>query len=176
MRAIFPAALVLAGLAAPAIAEDNYLPRTVVAAALDKADCELPIDSVTQFDPVDLGGGLKLVQVSCWAAAYNFGAILFAVDPQARDKARLLQFKTVEDGKLTTTYSMDLPRFDAKTKTLATLHKGRGVGDCGTAGAWRWNGHDFDLTGFWDKEKCDGKPFEPGAQTVKYRVYPPRRK
>jgi len=170
------AVVLLAVLAAPAAAKETYLPRGVIAAGLETADCELPIDQVTEFDPQDLGGGLKLVQVSCWSAAYNFGGILFAVDPKAREKARLLQFQTVGDEKkLETVYSLTLPTFDAKTKVLSTYHKGRGVGDCGEIGEWRWTGKDFNLTGYWNKADCDGKVFDNDNRDPKWRVFPFRK-
>lgn len=170
------AIVLLAFLAAPAAAKETYLPRAVIAAGLDAADCVLPIDQVTEFDPQDLDGGLKLVQVSCWSAAYNFGGILFAVDPKVRAKARLLSFQTVGDEKkLETVYSLTLPRFNAKTKILSAYHKGRGVGDCGEIGEWHWTGKDFKLTGYWNKSDCDGKVFDTDTRNVKWRVYPFRK-
>lgn len=170
------AVVLLAILAAPAAAKEAYLPRGVIAAGLETADCELPIDKVTELDPQDLGGGLKLVQVSCWSAAYNFGGILFAVDPKTRAKARLLQFQTVSgEKKLETVYSLTLPKFDAKTKVLSTYHMGRGVGDCGEIGEWRWTGRDFTLTGYWNKADCDGKVFDIDNRDPKWRVFPFRK-
>jgi Protein of unknown function (DUF1176) len=170
------AVVLLAVLAAPAAATETYLPRAVIAAGLDAANCELPIDQVTEFDPQDLGGGLKLVQVSCWSAAYNFGGILFAVGPNARDKARLLSFQTVGDKKkLETVHSLALPQFDSKTKILSTYYKGRGVGDCGEIGEWRWTGKNFKLTGYWNKTECDGKVFDADKRDAKWRVFPFRK-
>ena len=177
MRALLAVMFLMAAAPTTAVAEETYLPRAVIAAGLKQADCEVPLAEATELDPDELGGGLKLVMVSCWRAAYNFGSILFTVDPKARDKARLLQFQVVDEKKkLTKTYSIDLPDFDAKKKTIASYHKGRGVGDCGTIGEWRWTGRDFKLTGFWTKEKCDGEVFEADSHQKKWQVYPPRRK
>ena len=170
------AIVLLAVMAAPAAAKETYLPRGVIAAGLDAAGCDLPIDQVTEFDPQNLGRALKLVQVSCWSAAYNFGGILFAVEPKARAKARLLAFQTVgTEKKLETVYSLTLPRFDAKTKVLSAYHKGRGVGDCGEIGEWRWTGKNFKLTGYWNKPDCDGKVFDTDTRNAKWRVYPFRK-
>jgi hypothetical protein len=36
--------------------------------------------------------------------------------------------------------------FDKKTMTLSTFAKGRGLGDCGTAEDWVWDGQNFRLT------------------------------
>ena len=102
------AALALAT-APPAFADEHYLPRAIIAAGLKTADCDIPVDEVTELDPQDLGNGLKLVQVSCWRAAYNFGSILFAVSPDERDKARLLSFQTVDGKGFSEVYDLNLP-------------------------------------------------------------------
>ena len=159
----------------PASAEENtFLPRTVIAAGLKLADCDIPVNEVTELDPEDLGDGLKLVQVSCWRAAYNFGSILFAVDPNKRDDARLLSFQSADGKTLKTGYDLNLPEYDPKTKTLMSFFKGRGVGDCGSIGNWVWTGHDFKLTDYWLKSACDGEPFDTGDDDKKWRVFPRR--
>ena len=37
------------------------------------------------------------------------------------------------------------PIFDAKTMTISTVGKGRGLGDCGTSEDWVWDGKTFRL-------------------------------
>jgi hypothetical protein len=49
--------------------------------------------------------------------------------------------------------------------------KGRGPGDCGSAGEWAWTGREFKMTGYWDKPNCDGEEFD---RDERYRVFPPR--
>lgn len=162
--------------AGPAQAQQTVsLPKTLVAEAFKKADCDIAIDEVIKdLEYIgDLSGGLKLVEVYCWRAAYNFGSILFAVNPKEPGKARLLRFKTLgEGGKLIDTYQLSSPSYDEKAKKLGSAHKGRGVGDCGSVGEWRWRGKDFVLTRYWNKEDCDGEPFDNEDQPEKYLVYP----
>jgi hypothetical protein len=162
--------------AVPAQAQQTIsLPKPLVAEAFKKADCDVEIDEVIKDLEYagDLSGGLKLVEISCWRAAYNFGSILFAVNPKDPAKARLLQFKTLgEGGKFIDTYQLSSPSYDEKTKKLGSAHKGRGVGDCGSVGEWRWRGKDFVLTRYWNKDECDGEPFDNDDQPDKYLVYP----
>jgi hypothetical protein len=152
------------------------LPKTLVADAFKKAECDVEIDEVIKDLEIggELSGGLKIVEVSCWRAAYNFGSILFAVNPKEPAQARLLRFKTLgEGGKLIDTYQLSSPSYDVKTKKLGTAHKGRGVGDCGSVGEWRWRGKDFVLTRYWNKDECDGEPFfDDENHPEKYLVYP----
>lgn len=155
------------------------LPKPLVADAFKKADCDVEIDEVIKDLEFagDLTAGLKLVEVSCWRAAYNFGSILFAVNPKEPAKARLLRFKTLgEGGKLIDTYQLSSPSYDEKTKRLGSAHKGRGIGDCGSVGEWQWRGKDFVLTRSWNKDECDGESFEVDELPDRYLVYPPKQK
>jgi hypothetical protein len=153
------------------------LPKSLVADAFKKADCDVEIDEVIKALEFagDLTAGLKLVEVPCWRAAYNFGSILFMVNPKDPSKARLLRFRTLgENNKLVDTYQLSSPSYDQKTKKLGSAHKGRGAGDCGSVGEWRWYGNDFVLTRYWNKDDCDGEPFFDEDPTDKYLVYPPK--
>jgi hypothetical protein len=178
MRLLAFFALILFLLPAQTHAQTVQLPKPVVAAAFVKAECDNEIDEVNkelEFAGA-LSGRLKLLEVSCWRAAYNFGSIFFAVDPENLAGARLLQFQTLGEGnRLVPTHQLSNPAYDEKKKVLESFHKGRGIGDCGTAANWRWNGKDFALVRYWSKDDCDGEPFfddlEPNS---KYLVYPPR--
>jgi hypothetical protein len=175
----FLAALSFLLLVLPAHAQTISLSKPLVADAFKKADCQVEIDEVIKDLEFagELSGGLKLVEVSCWRAAYNFGSILFAVNPKDPGSARLLRFKTLgEGGKLVDTYALSSPSYDEKTKKLGSAHKGRGVGDCGSVGEWRWRGKDFVLTRYWNKDECDGEPFDAEEQPDRWLVYPPKQK
>jgi hypothetical protein len=175
-------ALILLGamrLASSSQAQNIVLPKSLVADAFKKADCQIDLDeAVKDLESIgELNGGLKLVEVYCWRAAYNFGSILFAVNPKEPAKARLLRFKTLgEKGRLIDTYQLSSPSYDENTKKLGSAHKGRGVGDCGSVGEWHWRGKDFVLTRYWNKDECDGEPFDNEDQPDKYLVYPPKQK
>ena len=51
---------------------------------------------------------------------------------------------------------------------------GRGVGDCGEIGDWRWTGKNFKLTGYWNKADCDGKVFDIGSRPEMARLSVPQ--
>jgi hypothetical protein len=164
--------------AEPAKAEKPAVTRAAVAAGMKRADCSRSLKDAMEGINVmaDLAPKLRLVEVPCWSAAYQAGSIVFVVDPAAPAKARLLRFQAWDGKKLTSTFSLTLPDFDAEKKTLRSFHKGRGLGDCGTIGEWTWAGSDFKLTGTWIKDPCDGEPFDDDeAAAEKWRVYPPKR-
>ena len=163
---------VLSALAAPAAHAQNEpaVPQKIIEQALKVPECTVsPKEAADSVELADLGKGLKLVTISCWRAAYNFGSVLFVLNSSAPDKARLLSFRIYSQKKFVQTYQLSNVDYDEKRRTLASLHKGRGVGDCGSIGEWKWTGTNFKPTGYWFKEDCDGEPFD-GER--KWRVYP----
>lgn len=178
IRAALAAALLLPVAAVQAQQRVN-LPKALVADAFKKAECSVELDE--EIKNLELGGtlsgGLYLVEVPCWRAAYNFGSILFAFDPKEPAKARLLSFRTPEaKAKIVDTFQLSSPSYNEKTKIMHSFHKGRGVGDCGSSGEWRWSGKDFVLTRYFSKDDCDGEPFDVEDQPGRYQIYPFRKK
>ena len=165
-------AFLLSALVAPAAQAQNEpaVPQKLIAKVLEQPECTVtPKEAADSVEMSDLGKGLKLITISCWRAAYNFGSVLFAINPAALEKARLLSFQIYSQKKFVRTYQLSNADYDEKKHTLASLHKGRGAGDCGSIGEWKWTGTDFKLTGDWFKEDCDGEPFD---SEKKWRVYP----
>jgi len=161
-------------------AQTIKLPEPLLKQAFEKAECDIEFDEVNkELEFIgQLSGRLKLLEVYCWRAAYNFGNIFFAVDPANPGSARLLEFQTPgEAGDLVRTNQLSNPAYDEKKKVISSFHKGRGIGDCGTAGNWRWNGKEFVLTRFWHKNECDNEPFFDELDPLnKYLVYPATKK
>lgn len=175
VRGTLSAVLAMALAGGAAASEDSMtLPEEMIEAGLADADCDPDAENDGRDGPLDveaLGGGLKLVAVNCVRAAYNFTQIFVVVDPAAPGSARWLSFEQPgDDGRMTTTRSLFNAYFDPDAKTMSESYKGRGVGDCGTAGTWAWNGSEFELKAYWNKPDCDGEPFEDGDE--RWRVFP----
>lgn len=170
MKRVASAILIFAAmLAASRAAEPVNIPFPLVQTAFKTAECALDPKNEPRTNVDDLHGLLKLVEIPCWAAAYQSGSIFFAVNPAVPDKARLLRFQTWTPKGLVWVYSLTEPDFEPKTLKLLSFHKGRGVGDCGGIGEWKWTNGNFKLAGYWFKENCDGEPFD---DRKKWRVYP----
>jgi hypothetical protein len=151
---------------------EPFVPPKLIEKALQRAECSVPRkEAAASAELAALGKRLKLVTIPCWRAAYNFGSILLALDPADQDNARQLKFEIWSSKKLTSTYQLSNVDYDEKKQTLSSLHKGRGVGDCGSIGQWKWTGRDFKLTGYWFEEECDGTLFD---NDKKWRVFPRR--
>jgi hypothetical protein len=172
MTRIASAALALCLVGRIACAQDAALPTSVLADGLRTAQCDEEASDKSVVETNDLGGGQSLVEVRCWRAAYQAGSIFFVMTVDAPDKARLLRFPVPDKKGMTPTFSLSSPEYDPKTGMIESFHKGRGVGDCGTIGAWTWSGTDFQLVRYFAKPACDGKPFEDSR---KWQVFPRRR-
>jgi len=168
MRIVF-VLLAVVSICMPARADSIKIPFQQVEAAFKTAECTNELKDEELENVSDLGGGLKLVEVYCWRAAYQAGSIFLAVNPAQPEKARLLKFQWWSNKRLNSVYSLTEPDFDPAAKTLKSFHKGRGVGDCGSIGEWKWSKGNFDLTRFWHKENCDGQPFDDEKKWLVYR-------
>jgi len=170
------AALALAASSAvtPASAAPATPPETVIDAALVEAECVFYYSDIeTEIAPVGaLDDGLMLVEIPCWMAAYQAGSILIAFDPDATENARLLRFPVPSADGFTDTPSLTFPEYDPETKRITSLHRGRGLGDCGSAGRWQWSAGSFVLESYWEKPDCDGELFDPFGEPEAWRVYP----
>jgi hypothetical protein len=146
------------------------IPFPVLQAAFKKAACTIELQDEERTEVEELGGGLRLVEIYCWRAAYQAGSIFLAVDPKAPAKARLLRFNEWDSEKkrLITVYALSNPSFDSASKNMHMGHKGRGMGDCGVAGQWKWTGRDFVLTRYFSKPDCDGQPFDDDKKWLVY--------
>jgi hypothetical protein len=175
-RVILAALLILTVAPSQAATMKGALPvaRTLIEAGLDDPDCTLSFDEATKdLDaPQDLGDGKKLLEIPCWRAAYQAGSIFFVFDPAAPDEARLLEFSHWNGPQFERRHSISSATYDPVKKRLTSLHRGRSLGDCGSSGAWVWNGNEFKLESYWLKADCNGQRFNPVAEPAKWKVFP----
>ena len=109
-------------------------------------------DERSQIEEVNpLGGGQFLYQFTCpdSSGAYNFLNV-FLIGPAGNVAAlRPAVFRRPAalgnaDSEAPSAGLIN-PSFDPQTMTLTSFNKGRGYGDCGTAGEWVWDGKSFQL-------------------------------
>lgn len=154
-----------------AFAEMVRIPLSAIEMEWGQQQCDVAIKDEARHGD-ELAAGLRLVMIPCTRAAYNFGWLVFAVDPKAPEHARLLRLPDWTRKGVKATSVVVTPDYDEKTRTLTSVQKGRGVGDCGTISTWKWSGTDFNLVSVLHKEKCDGQPFDDDKR---WQVYPRRR-
>jgi Trk-type K+ transport system membrane component len=135
-----------------------------------KTGCEQSLRDTGEKRAYPLDDTHSLLIAECWRAAYNFGYALFVINRRNSSDVRPLQLQDWNDKakKFQNSANITSASF-ATTKTLTSFHKGRGVGDCGQKGEWKWRGENFQLTRFWIKDDCDGQPF---LADKRWQVFP----
>jgi hypothetical protein len=120
-------------------------------AARVKFDCETPVPNRPDIESYRMPGGFALHIAPCFAGAYNFTQLYFF---QRRDDLQLVYFADYYEGWSGTNQLFNSD-FNPRTGRLGAFYKGRGIGDCGSAGQWVWSGYSFKLTEFSAWPGCD---------------------
>jgi hypothetical protein len=111
-----------------------------------------------------LGAGEAIVVLGCRMAAYQASAMVFRAPRSAPERARLVVMP-----RQPTLPAADFPPevigeyvsedgWDASTMSFTEGAKGRGLGDCGEASTWTFDGREFQLAAFSRQERCGGPP------------------
>lgn len=108
------------------------------------------------------GKDMALVLIACDSGAYNFGSVVMIAerpmeDPNARWTFRKAKFDGATGwGDEEQVAQVVNASFDAATGTLSEFAKGRGLGDCGTANSYAWDGEQFRLSERHEMGDCRG--------------------
>lgn len=126
------------------------------AATIDNNDCSLE-PSEREVHLFALSNDKALMTVNCDMGAYNLFVLGFTVSRQApyktEDLVLTMPFKLGDEEEPPELINAD---FDPKTGELSIFNKGRGVGDCGVASRWVYDGKRFQLTSLASEPSCDG--------------------
>lgn len=105
-----------------------------------------------------LGNHEALVVMLLDCAAYNCEYALYRVARQAPYAQRPLQ---IEEPPLAHSGLSGWVAYDEANGRLAYAMKYRGIGDCGEAGDWLFDGESFQLAGYSAMSRCAGSPDWP---------------
>ncbi|MCV0414919.1 MAG: DUF1176 domain-containing protein [Brevundimonas sp.] len=137
--------------------EDQTLPKTLEALPAVKA-CrqETAWNDYVQkaVFSARLSADRELWAVPCFAGAYNLGSAVYVTGPNGADPMPVA-FPVAEGGTVDTVVNA---AYDPATRSLSAFNKGRGVGDCGVAQRWVWNGRGFALAEQSEMRDCAGVP------------------
>jgi hypothetical protein len=108
-----------------------------------------------------LGGGRTLLLMGCGAGAYNYNSLVLIASRQGND-IRIVpaQFDVTRDpieGEPDPKgFFVTNAEFDPATMSIGEWAKGRGLGDCGTAATYAWDGQSFRLVEQKEMSECRG--------------------
>jgi len=138
--------------AAPALWRDEQLRAVKFAGCQDEQRDDLDIEIYA------LGAERALLLIPCGAGAYNFSSVpLLAVGKPGRRTFAFAAFDyTPGWGGESDTPMLVNAGFDPKTGRLSSYAKGRGLGDCGSAEEYVWDGARFRLVQASAMGECRG--------------------
>jgi hypothetical protein len=156
----------------PAGAEQKPLPPAEVRSLTAKAKALCGGGERTALgDASRLARDAALYGFSCPDAsgAYNFASVYLVVPDGKPQAARAVKFVYPAGMAARFDEAMAINAgFDTETMTLSTFNKGRGIGDCGTAEDWVWDGQSFQLVRLRSMPHCKGVTDD--AWPVHYRA------
>ena len=151
----------------PPLADAQAFAATVRArnAALVARKCDAPrsaVDGARSDDALPLTGADALVMLQCWSGAYQSGALVLRVPRSAPQQARAVPLPDVPGGlpagKEEDPSVVTEAVYDPATATLSSFAKGRGIGDCGVAQSWVFDGTAFQPAARDEQRRCAGSP------------------
>ncbi|MBY0356060.1 MAG: DUF1176 domain-containing protein [Rickettsiales bacterium] len=120
----------------------------------------------------------QLVLLPCDMTLYNYSYIGYLVKPltHAPEKKDWVMLHALEftAKSLQPSPYFPAPSFDQSSQTLRTMHKSRGIGDCGQLARYEVTPEGVALVGAWSKE-CEDKPPEkltPLEDKKAYQIFP----
>ncbi|WP_298609108.1 DUF1176 domain-containing protein [uncultured Thiothrix sp.] len=106
-----------------------------------------------ELDTVDvLDNQHYLISLNCGGGAYNFNTLFLVAPKNDLKQTKLAKFDQGADDSTVVGYA----EYDNRTGLLNYSSKGRGLGDCGSVGAWAWTGEEFVLVSSNDMADCRG--------------------
>jgi hypothetical protein len=149
------------------------LPRSAIEHGLKKARCDIPPSKAKIVGTEWLGHGLRIVEVSCWQTSDDGGSILFAVPANRVGRPELIVTEDWRDQRVVQSYRVASPTYDRETRTLGSVQKAAGAGDCDTVMEWKWTGWSFRLVQVASNGvACGGKPVEWDSGSHDWQVFP----
>ena len=126
-------------------------------AALLKAHADLDCDRAAkpgdvQVARLDAEHSVVVVPNICDSGAYNFSSIVLVADNRGR--TREAKFQTPPG--FTDDATIINGGWDEKTRRITSYNKVRGLGDCGVAQSYAWDGTGFRLTELSRMDECRG--------------------
>lgn len=134
-----------------------------------KEECEAPDPGIAPGLAYPLGEDEALLLLNCLSGAYQSSSLAFRVPRDGKAAARRIVMPApvkleADGGPIDMFTNAD---YDPATATLFHSAKGRGLGDCGEAATWRFDGREFRLASYAYLGRCGGA--EPGNWPALFR-------
>ncbi|QDQ27024.1 DUF1176 domain-containing protein [Chitinimonas arctica] len=113
-------------------------------------------DDGQQGDVAALSFREAIVLLPCGQGAYNTSYVTYRAQRHGKPKPARLVLPGLSK-VFTASYEMTNAGYDPASQTLSQYTKGRGVGDCGEASGWIFDGRNFVLSSYSHQGRCGGQ-------------------
>ena len=133
-------------------------PKKAPAAAIAKARAACEDKKISEADDATrLGAHDVMYWFHCADQSGAYNMISALVIESSGKPVRVAEFKFPAGwGADSRNYTPVNAGFDEETQTLSTFDKGRGIGDCGSASDWAWDGQAFRMIQSKSMPECHG--------------------
>lgn len=137
----------------PAAGAPETLGKAQAAALSKRSKCDEMggTDGWREIEYGRLDARTTLVLLPCGAGAYNLSSAAWVLRDGKAQPARFDRGVAFDEGPAPVLVNTS---WDAKTGELSAYYKGRGIGDCGGADRWGWDGQRFRLLEETRLEEC----------------------
>jgi hypothetical protein len=147
----------LTGLAAPPSAISAEVISEMARQAASYCEPDEQIEDSDAKRVFRLSEKLLLASTSCYSGAYNFSRAYFLIDEGPNPNVRPALFpRPAEDSSGSPANVLVNGDADETSGGVSFYDKGRGLFDCGSLGAWQWDGQAFRPTRFGTMPTCRG--------------------
>ncbi len=125
------------------------------ATEITEQSCDIPLEEIVEGVGPQMVPGhpeLRVLEQLCWRAAYNTGSMVYLLGPMV-DGVAPVRPAARDQGEAVP----ELGLYAITGETMTSGGKGRGLGDCYTQEAWRFDGFAYQLETRIADDACDGK-------------------
>jgi hypothetical protein len=138
----------------PSARPPHMLSARDIATIRKRYGCGRVASEAVQAYRLDAGNSLAIVP--CMLHAYQSSSIVVVVPSAGRWRPALLEKKFASENPDDTPEWMTEPEYHPADRSLWTYYKGRGLGDCGGAEGYVWEGRQFRLAFLNAMNRCGG--------------------
>jgi hypothetical protein len=138
--------------------------RRLFDADLAKDECDADAAKTAKPQGYRLGARTLLFSFPCWRGAYQGTDAYYLYSETASPKAQRISLPRPpvrptpgQAGEpMSPSHMVTGEGYDSDSGEIVEFAKGRGLGDCGSVGHWRWTGSGFALTHYSSMPECAG--------------------
>lgn len=165
-----PPAAAVSGMFVPYQVKPSLVPRTMLAEAQKKYDCNPEVMKTGVLKAFQLSEESAVWELACDRFAYQASSVFALVHAERPAEFTFIGFAAPPGRKRDQPFNLLNAQWNQLARTVSSHAVGRGLGDCGTYEVHRLVDGRFRLVEFREKTECDGKATPPEQYKLVFRA------